>query len=121
MIIVVVLPVNATGLRAIAVATGGRQFAKLNFGPERDDGFIRHQHPDSPHPFGLLRPRRQRPSHRAAEPRDELPPSHSITSSALAARAIRWLIALMVLCCDLMAIALTAGIGTSINRCLKPY
>src|SRR5215470_5630556 len=32
----------------------------------------------------LLRPRRQRPRRRAAKPRDELPPSHSITSSASA-------------------------------------
>jgi hypothetical protein len=31
----------------------------------------------------LLRTRRQRPSHRAAEPCNELPPSCSITSSAL--------------------------------------
>src|SRR5262249_54464189 len=30
----------------------------------------------------LLRPRRQRPYRRPAKPRDEFPPSHSITSSA---------------------------------------
>jgi hypothetical protein len=31
---------------------------------------------DAPYPFGLLRPRHQRPRRRAAEPRDELPPFH---------------------------------------------
>src|SRR6516165_336561 len=38
----------------------------------------------APHAVGLLRPRRERPSDRAAEPRDEFPSSHlhSITSSA---------------------------------------
>jgi len=36
-------------------------------------------------------------------------------------RAIRWLIALMVLCCDPMAICPDSrGIGTAINRYLKP-
>ena len=43
-----------------------------------------HQHPNAPHPVGLLRPRRERPCRRrAAGQRDELaPPDHSITSSA---------------------------------------
>src|SRR5262249_10489007 len=42
-----------------------------------------HQHTDSPHPLGLLRPRRDRPCRRAAEQCDELaPPDHLITSSA---------------------------------------
>src|SRR6516165_10789392 len=46
-----------------------------------------HQHSDLPHPVRLLRPRRKRPSRRAAEKRDELaPPDHSITSSARAMR-----------------------------------
>src|SRR5215470_19896657 len=41
---------------------------------------------DPPHPFALLRARRERPySRRAAEQRDELAPAaHSITSSAMA-------------------------------------
>src|SRR6516164_8995708 len=46
----------------------------------------RHQHPDTAHP-ALLRARSERPRRRrAAEKRDELPPSHSITSSARASR-----------------------------------
>src|SRR6516164_3627217 len=44
----------------------------------------RHQHADAPHPAALLCARRQRPSRRAAEQRDELAPLHSITSSASA-------------------------------------
>src|SRR5215469_5114078 len=41
------------------------------------------QHTDAPHPLRLLRARRERPSgYRAAEQRDELAASHSITSSA---------------------------------------
>ena len=39
---------------------------------------------NAPHSVRLLRPRRQRPRRRAAEQRDELPPLHSITSSARA-------------------------------------
>lgn len=34
-------------------------------------------------------------------------------------RALRWLIALMVLCCDPLAIALTGGIGAAINHRLR--
>jgi hypothetical protein len=34
----------------------------------------RHEHADASHPFPLLRPRYDRPRHRAAEPRNELPP-----------------------------------------------
>src|SRR5262249_30630443 len=33
------------------------------------------QHPDSPHPVGLLRARRERPRRRAAEQRDEVAPT----------------------------------------------
>src|SRR5262249_54940560 len=44
----------------------------------------RHMHADAPHPLALLRPRRERPSRRAAEQRDELATFHSITSSAVA-------------------------------------
>jgi hypothetical protein len=40
------------------------------------------QHADPPHPLALLRARRERPSSRAAEQRDELASFHSITSSA---------------------------------------
>jgi hypothetical protein len=36
--------------------------------------------------FRLLRPRHERPSRRAPKPRNELPPSHSITSSTTASR-----------------------------------
>src|SRR5215468_4955785 len=44
-----------------------------------------HQHADAPHALALLRARRERPcSHRTAKQRDELAPSHSITSSARA-------------------------------------
>jgi hypothetical protein len=40
-----------------------------------------HEHADAPHPYGLLRARRKRPSGcRAAEQADELAPLHSITS-----------------------------------------
>ena len=43
----------------------------------------RGEHPDAPHALALLRPRRERPrGRRAAKQRDELPPFHSITSSA---------------------------------------
>ena len=43
------------------------------------------QNADARHPVRLLRPRRKRPRcHRAAEQRNELPPFHSITSSAVA-------------------------------------
>src|SRR5262249_46145568 len=42
-----------------------------------------HEHADAPHAVALLRPRRGRPSRRAAEERDELPSSNdSITSAA---------------------------------------
>src|SRR6516164_6801085 len=47
-----------------------------------------HDHADAPHPFALLRARRERPGDRcAAEKRDELAPRHSITSSARASNA----------------------------------
>src|SRR5262245_56842134 len=36
---------------------------------------VGHQHADQPHPVRLLRARRERPCGRAAEKRDELPPS----------------------------------------------
>src|SRR5262245_18699817 len=43
------------------------------------------EHADAPHPLALLAARRERPRRRrAAEQRDELAPSHSITSSARA-------------------------------------
>src|SRR5262249_37584644 len=42
----------------------------------------RKQDTDAPHPLALLRARRDRPSCCRAEERDELAPSHSITSSA---------------------------------------
>src|SRR5262249_60560012 len=42
------------------------------------------EHPDAPHPLALLRARRNRPRRRAAKQADELPPPHSITSSARA-------------------------------------
>src|SRR5258707_13398859 len=46
-----------------------------------------HENANSSHRVILLRPRRKRPTgRRAAEQRDELPPPHSITSSALASR-----------------------------------
>src|SRR5262245_66348930 len=46
-----------------------------------------HEHANPPHPLRLLRPCRDRPRRgRAAEPRDELAPPHSITSSAPASR-----------------------------------
>src|SRR6516165_5961660 len=43
-----------------------------------------HEHADAPHPLALLRARRERPSRRAPDERDELAPPHSITSSASA-------------------------------------
>jgi hypothetical protein len=43
-----------------------------------------HEHPDAPHSLALLRARRERPRRRAAEQGDEIPPPHSITSSARA-------------------------------------
>src|SRR5215510_3169260 len=46
--------------------------------------FASHQHADAPHRLALLRARRERPSCRAADERDELAAFHSITSSAIA-------------------------------------
>src|SRR6516165_11416585 len=43
---------------------------------------VRHQNSDPAHPLALLRARREGPRRRAAEQRDEVPPPHSITSSA---------------------------------------
>src|SRR5262249_39798638 len=44
-----------------------------------------HEYPDAPHPLAVLRSRSDRPRGRcAAEKRDEVAPSHSITSSARA-------------------------------------
>src|SRR5262249_2954863 len=59
---------------------------------ERSDASLRHgivfvgphEHAAAPDAVALLRPRRVRPRRRASKPRDELPPSHSITSSASA-------------------------------------
>src|SRR5262245_65180631 len=45
-----------------------------------------HEHADAPHAARLLRARRERPRRRAAKERDDLAPSHSITSSAIASR-----------------------------------
>jgi hypothetical protein len=43
----------------------------------------RGEHADAPYPLGLLSVHRERPrSRRAAKKRDEIAPSHSITSSA---------------------------------------
>src|SRR5262245_9414953 len=42
------------------------------------------EHANAPHSLDLLRARRERPRGRAADERDELAPSHSITSSARA-------------------------------------
>jgi hypothetical protein len=58
--------------------------------PERQDaarrfrivGRTRHKHAHPPYAPSLLRPRCDRPSSRASQPCDELPPFHSITSSA---------------------------------------
>jgi hypothetical protein len=44
----------------------------------------RYEHANAPHPVWLLRARRDRSRSRSAEQRDELPPLHSITSSARA-------------------------------------
>src|SRR5262245_40311103 len=54
--------------------------------PYRIVGECRQEHADAPYPLALLRARRERPSRRAAEKRDELAPLHSITSSARARR-----------------------------------
>src|SRR5262245_36505880 len=43
-----------------------------------------HEYADVPHTLALLRPRRERPRGCGAEERDEVAPSHSITSSARA-------------------------------------
>jgi hypothetical protein len=46
---------------------------------------VPHEHADALHAVALLRVRRERPRHRAAESSDEFaPPNHSITSSAMA-------------------------------------
>jgi hypothetical protein len=37
---------------------------------------LAHKHPDAPHPLGLLGVRRERPTSRAPEPRNELPAFH---------------------------------------------
>jgi hypothetical protein len=41
-----------------------------------------HEHANASHLIGPLRPRHDRPGRRACKPRNELPPSHSITSQA---------------------------------------
>jgi hypothetical protein len=41
-----------------------------------------HQHADPPHPFGLLRARRERPRCRAADKRYELTPTHGLRPQA---------------------------------------
>src|SRR5262245_9613630 len=57
-------------------------FARLYLWISRREG---HEHPDTTHPLRLLRARRERPpGRRAAEERNEMPPPHSITSSARA-------------------------------------
>jgi hypothetical protein len=43
--------------------------------------FERHEHADPPYAVALLRPRRQRPSHRAAEPCNKFAPPHLQSSS----------------------------------------
>jgi hypothetical protein len=43
----------------------------------------RHQHSDTPHPVGLLRPRDQRPGRCTAQQSNELTPSHSRLSSTM--------------------------------------
>src|SRR5262245_63877278 len=58
-----------------------RCIAGLSFGIVRHPG---HKHADAPNTLRLLRARRERPRGRAAEQRDELAPSHSITSPARA-------------------------------------
>src|SRR5262249_35199674 len=52
---------------------------RLDIGPGIAD-----QHPDPPHPLGLLRARRERPCGSTAKERDELASLRSITSSARA-------------------------------------
>src|SRR5262249_3922674 len=42
---------------------------------------VRHEHADAPYALALLRTSRERPCRRAAEPSNELPPSHSISSA----------------------------------------
>src|SRR5262249_2702587 len=43
-----------------------------------------HEHTDAPHPLALLRARRKRPQSYSTDVSDELPPPHSMTSSARA-------------------------------------
>jgi hypothetical protein len=44
-----------------------------------------HEHADAPQPVALLRPRRERPSRRAAEPGDEFAPSKAINKKGMVA------------------------------------
>ena len=48
---------------------------------------VRHEHADASHPLARLRARCDRPNRGAPEPRDEIPPFHSITRSARARKA----------------------------------
>src|SRR5262245_49088730 len=55
---------------------------RLDTGLFRTVLWKRLKHTNAPHPLALLRARRKRPRRCAAKQRDELAPSHSITSSA---------------------------------------
>src|ERR1700745_4299120 len=67
---------------AFDVAEVTKAIRKCVDGSDKLGGRRRAQVPDSGKPLRLLRPRRYWPRNRTPEPRDELTPSHSITSSA---------------------------------------
>src|SRR5437667_7575135 len=88
----------APGPVVVDPAVAARRPSKiLKAPPEYDDAGLRfrvtlrdiHQHRDVPHVLGLFCPSDERPDNRATDKRDELPPPHSITSSAGRAAAAK--------------------------------
>src|SRR5438132_13586632 len=84
------LPPPPAGIDTHVAAFAPAQFLQLSQKRRDLDACLRialgnlKEHTDPPHPLPLLRARRERPCHRAAEQRDELASLHSITSSASA-------------------------------------
>src|SRR5262249_13183349 len=79
------------------------------------------QHADPPHSLLLLRARRERPCHRAAEERDELaPPNHSITSLASASSVGGTSMPIVLAVCKLMTNSNLVGCITGKSAGFSP-